>query len=602
MLQTLLSRLRNVRSAGKGYTAQCPAHDDRHNSLSIMEGNDGIILIKCHAGCDTENVLSHLGVTFADLFPKKEERIQKNTVSVPSSGKSMNAPIECIYPYHDEEDKLLFEVVRTRPKGFFQRRPNGVGGYDMGLGDTRRVLYHLPDVIAAVRSGRSVLLCEGEKDVEAALGLNPELCATTAPMGAGKWRDEYTAALAGGRVLLCPDNDDPGRRHMQQVGEQLVEAGCSVAWADISVADPSLASRKGADLADYLSVQANPGQALERLLISATPFLQYDFPSVAQYAQSDFLEEIQRNHQAPLLRTGFSSLDRQLGGRLYEGLYVIGSVSSMGKSAFVSQIAQTIAGQGHPVLFFSLEMSRAEMTARALTNLMFHHDPQTNNDVTVSRLLYGQLNPVEYAQLTQASQHPSLRQLSFIEGNFDLDVEAIRHQVRLHRQATGGSPVVFVDYLQILRSPDPRMTDKQAMDTNVIELKRLSRDERIPIFTVSSFNRQNYTADATFAAFKESGAIEYSADVVLALQPQGVSEMSEDVVTEREASGLARDISRLTRSTKTRIPRALEVVTLKNRRGIAFDRFPVLFYPKASFFCEEEMEQVAEDGLRWPAL
>lgn len=594
MLQTLLSRLHNVKKMSSGYMARCPAHDDRKNSLKITLAEDGKILLKCHAGCDTSKILQCVDMSFTDLFPSMPlpkapaRATPPPTVQAapsPAPGRG-HAAVEKVYPYQDEQGTLLYEVVRTAPKGFYQRRPLPQGGYENGLGDVRRVLYRLPQVLEAVRQGRIILLCEGEKDADAAQALDASLCATTAPMGAGKWREEYTQALAGGRVVLCPDNDAVGRRHMETVGKLLLEAGCSVALADVTCLLPALRERKGADLSDYLRGVSDPAAALGALINQAAPFFEYDFDSVAGYVQHDFMEELLRNRNAPPLRTGFASLDRQLGGRLYDGLYVVGSVSSLGKSAFVAQIAQNIAAQGQQVLFFSLEMSRAEMTARCLTNLLFASDPMRYADLTVGKILYGGLSAEEMEAVQGLARSSALANLCFIEGNFDLDVAAVRDRVHRHKLATGRAPVVFIDYLQILRSPDSRLSDKQAMDANVIELKRISRDEGIPLFAVSSFNRQNYAAEASFAAFKESGAIEYSADVVLALQAEGVTAMGDAVESDRQMAGYAREISRRIHHTKLRLPRSLEVVTLKNRRGMAFDCFSVSFYPKTSFFCE----------------
>jgi hypothetical protein len=70
----LLSRLDGVRQTGHGkYVARCPAHNDRSPSLAIKECDDGKALLHCFAGCDIEDVVSALGLTFADLMPKREE-------------------------------------------------------------------------------------------------------------------------------------------------------------------------------------------------------------------------------------------------------------------------------------------------------------------------------------------------------------------------------------------------------------------------------------------------------------------------------------------------------------------------------------------------
>jgi 5S rRNA maturation endonuclease (ribonuclease M5) len=123
------------------------------------------------------------------------------------------------YDYVDERGELLFQVVRYEPKGFSQRRPNGNGGWTYNLDGSRRVIYRLPAVVEAVKSGRRIFVVEGERDVHA-LEAAGEV-ATTPPMGAGKWRDEYGEALRGASVLVVADDDDAGRGHALRVATSL---------------------------------------------------------------------------------------------------------------------------------------------------------------------------------------------------------------------------------------------------------------------------------------------------------------------------------------------------------------------------------------------
>src|SRR5439155_13141943 len=67
-LDGILARLAGVARSGAGYSARCPAHDDRAASLSIGTGEDGRVLLCCHAGCATEAVVSVLGLDMRDLF------------------------------------------------------------------------------------------------------------------------------------------------------------------------------------------------------------------------------------------------------------------------------------------------------------------------------------------------------------------------------------------------------------------------------------------------------------------------------------------------------------------------------------------------------
>ena len=94
--------------------------------------------------------------------------------------------IIAMYDYTDEAGKLLFQCVRYEPKDFRQRRPDGKGGSIWNLQGVERVLYRLPQVIAA----QTVVITEGEKDADnlAKLGFTT----TTNCGGAKKWREEYS--------------------------------------------------------------------------------------------------------------------------------------------------------------------------------------------------------------------------------------------------------------------------------------------------------------------------------------------------------------------------------------------------------------------------
>jgi len=205
----LLDRLPDARRNGEGFTARCPAHPDRTPSLSIAEGDDGRALVHCHAGCDHADVLAALDLGAEDLFPDR---------------KSTDKPVIAeTYPYVDSDGEDLFEVVRMSPKGFRQRRPDGRGGWVWNLkGVESRPLYRLPEVLAAVAAGRLVWITEGEKDADRLQRELPEgEVATTCPGGAGKWRDEHTAALTGAGVMVVADRDDPGRAHARDVARAL---------------------------------------------------------------------------------------------------------------------------------------------------------------------------------------------------------------------------------------------------------------------------------------------------------------------------------------------------------------------------------------------
>ncbi|MDP9351634.1 MAG: hypothetical protein M3P51_08865, partial [Chloroflexota bacterium] len=131
------------------------------------------------------------------------------------------------YPYTDENGRLLYEVLRFKPKAFRPRRPDG----KWTLEGVRQVLYHLPDVVEAIAEGRWIYVVEGEKDAENLAAR--DLCATTNFGGAKKWRPEYTATLRGAKVAILPDNDPAGREHADVVARALRGTAAEIRILDL---------------------------------------------------------------------------------------------------------------------------------------------------------------------------------------------------------------------------------------------------------------------------------------------------------------------------------------------------------------------------------
>lgn len=214
-----LSRLDAVQPAGgdQQWIAKCPAHDDRKNSLSVGIGTDGRILVTCHAGCATDDVLRSLSLKMTDLFPSTNGKHKSN-------GKANQRRIVARYPYTDEHGATLYEVVRFDPKDFRQRRPDGKGGWVWSIKDVRRVLYRLTRILGA--PDKWTVVVEGEKDADLLNSLG--FIATTNAGGAKKWLDEYADALAGRKVAIIPDNDDAGREHAEKIAHSLLGKAAAI--------------------------------------------------------------------------------------------------------------------------------------------------------------------------------------------------------------------------------------------------------------------------------------------------------------------------------------------------------------------------------------
>ena len=185
------------------------------------------------------------------------------------------------------------------------------------------------------------------------------------------------------------------------------------------------------------------------------------------------------------------------------------------------------------------------------------------------------------------------------QGIGDIGVEQIRAEVEKHVKYTGRRPVVIIDYIQIVAPPDVRASDKQNTDKNVLELKRLSRDQKIPIVCISSLNRDNYTQPISMQGFKESGAIEYGSDVLIGLQLEGMDyeEGEQDKAREKRI----RTIRKQNEEKKSRgEPIRVELKILKNRNGVIGDPIPYLFIAKYNHFSEATDQFTPVDDVETP--
>jgi hypothetical protein len=227
-----IAGLPNLKGHDGAWTAQCPAHEDSRNSLSIGVGDAGYLL-KCHAGCATPAILDALGLTWRDL-------------RLNGHAPDARTPL-AVYDYHDAAGTLVYQVVRFPPKDFRQRRPDGAGGWIWSLKGVPRVLYRLPQL-----QGRdAVWIVEGEKDADALW--RHGLAATTKAGGASGWLPTLTAQLVAAgvkTVYIVPDQDAPGQTYARQV-----LAACAAGGLHARVIALPDVGRPGGDVSDFLATR-----------------------------------------------------------------------------------------------------------------------------------------------------------------------------------------------------------------------------------------------------------------------------------------------------------------------------------------------------------
>jgi hypothetical protein len=270
-VQDVLARLEGVKQSGEGqYMARCPAHDDRHASLSIGRGDDGRALVDCKAGCSAGEVVKALGMKVADLFatpssapsarpaPKAKHTshsakcgrtIYKTAEdALAAAGRMAKGEFVAAWAYPGDTFRVGRFALANGAKTFRPIHRNGAG---WSIGDPAGPLpLYLSDTIG---DAGLVVVVEGEKCADAAASVG--LVAVTSAHGGGSAHKSDWQALAGREVVILPDNDDTGRKYAQEVATILnkLTPPASVKIVEL----PGLGD--GGDIADWIDADGPMG-------------------------------------------------------------------------------------------------------------------------------------------------------------------------------------------------------------------------------------------------------------------------------------------------------------------------------------------------------
>jgi len=372
-IDNVLARLNHSKAGPQQWNATCPCRaDDENPSLRVSVGKQGQVLMKClrGGGCDLNEICESIDVTPQELWPKTKQS--------PTKPKK-KATLQESYPYYDATDNLVMEVMRyvdsDGKKTFKQRAPDGQGGWVWTTSGIEKPLYRLPEVLEAKMNGHTIYVVEGEKDVHALESIG--YIATTNPGGAGgegqnKWTSNHTEALAGAKVAIICDNDEPGYIHARAVNSELLAAGCKVkVFKPGKFKDVADLIASGADLANELiPFDETPEQesdvdhsALDTLIESLQNLQGTDLSEgvlAGRVASSvdTFLSTRDREHRdtgnlvewSPFLETDFDlSYDWVIPNLLerQERVIVVASEGS-GKTTLARQVALMSAAGIHP--------------------------------------------------------------------------------------------------------------------------------------------------------------------------------------------------------------------------------------------------------------
>lgn len=424
--------------------------------------------------------------------------------------------------------------------------------------------------LTALEQNKPVYIVEGELDALSIIEVGGNAIGLGSIGNINKLLEELQKKRPNKPLLLALDTDEQGLKATERLEKELIELNI-----DYAITNP-YNGYKDANEALIKDREAFKEAIEKGESIEAEEYMQ---KSNASYMIQGFINGIAEQVNTPYIPTGFNELDKALEGGLYEGLYIIGAISSLGKTTFVLQIADQIAQQGQDIIIFSLEMAKYELISKSISRHTYiktqadgakPSNAKTNRGITVgSRYQYYSDYEKELIKSSIETYAEYAGNIYIHEGVGDIGAENIKQTVEKHIRITGNKPVVIIDYLQIIAPIDMRASDKQNTDKAVLELKRLSRDKKIPVIGVSSFNRENYKTKASMSAFKESGAIEYGSDVLIGLQFEGVGDKSFDI-----------------ENAKSKEIRNIEAVLIKNRNGRSGLTLKFEYYPMFNYFKE----------------
>ena len=287
------------------------------------------------------------------------------------------------------------------------------------------------------------------------------------------------------------------------------------------------------------------------------------------------IERYKEGQKITGLKIGFEHLDNLING-LQTGLYVLGSAPSQGKTTFCKQLADQVAINNKiPIIFVSYEQSKFELILKSLSRLA---------QIDSLHLQKGKVKDVDLLVKKESEYYDDYAPyLVTIEAELDTTLDKIgAYAMRAMRERNKDKCLIILDYLQVIPYEKDFKDRRAKIDEILTELRRLARRLNCPIWLVSSFSRKAYEKPKEgekyidITAFKESGNIEYTADVAILMNRE----------KEKPDPGGKYDPDK----------RKISLRIIKHRNGMV-GKVNFNFYPALSTFEEREREELEEQYL-----
>lgn len=615
----------------KGKNIKClnPAHDDKHPSMSFYEKNNTLHCFSCRVTYDTFDLvgLKYQLTNKSEIFKKAleifdikitSEKPQKKKETIENKEIKMEHKTDYT-SYLDECYARIHETDYWKARGLSEETINKYHiGYDPDFESngfkfpalilpTGRNSYTARNILKDAdhknryrkvgsadcfnldilgKTDSPIFVVEGIFDALAIseVGGNAIALGTT---GNNLFMEAVKKVPSCSPLIIALDNDDAGRDASSKLIPLLTAMEVLCVSADISGSHKDANEALCANRENFQRSIEDAVKGCENALAEAKE--NYLKENSTNYQISDFLKAV--TNPQNIHPTGFNALDSILDGGLSNQLILLGAVPSLGKTTFCLNIANNLAQDGQDVLIFSYEMGKHELMAKLLSLTTYQLDRKLNNSEkhakTTQNIMSGKfrLAPQEDKDLfyTALIEFEKNSKHLFIYDCDKMSTQWMRDTVQRHIRLTGNRPIVIVDYVQIMPPISFRNTDKMNVDNNIRALKLISRDLKVTIIGISSFNRTGYDTSVNMTSFKESGSFEYGADVLIGLQYT----IEENQMKKSSSYGHNRiREQREKASNGGTIP--IELVVLKNRNGVTGSCI-LDFCPRFNVFSNHEI-------------
>lgn len=319
-------------------------------------------------------------------------------------------------------------------------------------------------------------------------------------------------------LIICLDNDQQGSKTAQEVQEALQRLQIPFITADICTGckDPNEAL-----LQDYTAFYG----AVQNTIADARAYKEKQRQEQERRTGPGmvdaFLETVKTRRFEPV-PTGITDIDYALyGGFTRQTLILLGAAPGAGKTALAQTIFESMAKQGHTVLYLNLEMSREQMLARSLARMA----AQNGERITPAEIKQGYKWDFAQEAIVQAAAAKYKAEIAQnfiynpdgVTANLDSILEYIEREAVQAEAAGKPAPLICIDYLQLIGGKE-REDDTSIIKRAVSSFKNFAIKHNTIVFAIMAQNRPaNKSGTVTMESGRDTSALEYSADLQLGL-------------------------------------------------------------------------------------